>query len=342
MKKYLLLLTFAIALSEPPSIAGYPEEWAFYTSGACVYDIQSGRNDRDMSETAFLNYLSDLARTNIARAVRVSITDIAELSRQAVDGRTSTEYSSLTTFSTDMELNLVKTVTDYDRNTGTGYAIAYIVKQEAMDFYHNEIVMAFDRMDGLMSTARNLASEGMVPKAREALSGLEPIMEEVRSYLFMLNYFGAAERKLADMSARLNGYAGEAGRLEAEFSRGVVLCLNCRFTGDDRFGLERAVKGVLADKACSFTDRSEDADWLISLVMTVREYGSTEIGGVMLYTAYADAELRAEKKSGVGRVVEDRISEKGTHTMSYEEAERDACARLGTALAERIYSLISQ
>lgn len=342
MGKYLLLLTFAIALSERPSAADYPEEWAFYTSEACVYDVQSGRNDGNMAETAFLNYLTDLARTNIARSVSMGITDHAELSRQAVDGRTSTHYSSQTVFSTDVELSLVKTEAEYDRKTGIGYAIAYIEKHEALEFYRNKILMAFDEMDGFLSAARNLSSEGMVTKARDKLSELVSREENVRSDLFMVNFFGAEESDMADMSAVLNEYTGAAGRLGTELSRGVVLCLDCHFPGADRFGFERALKGMLADNACSFSDRSDDADWLISITLATRDYGRTEVGGIALYTAYADAELVMEKRIGVTRTVEDRVSEKGLHTMNYEEAERDACGRLGEALAERIYSLISQ
>ena len=66
------------------------------------------------------------------------------------------------------------------------------------------------------------------------------------------------------------------------------------------------------------------------------------MGGMKIYTAYADALLTLEKRTGARRSVEDRVSEKGVHTLSYAEAGRDACARLGEALAERIYSIISQ
>ena len=74
-----------------------------------------------MSETAFRNYLADLARTNIARSVRMDISDRAEMSRQSTDGRTTMDYSSVTLFSTDVELSLVKTESAYDRTMKAGY-----------------------------------------------------------------------------------------------------------------------------------------------------------------------------------------------------------------------------
>ena len=114
----LILAIFSLALT---AAAQYPAEWRRYTSPDFLYDIQSGQNDGDMSETAFRNYLTDLARTNIARSVRMNISDRAEMSRQSTDGRTTMDYSSVTLFSTDVELSLVKTESAYDRTMKAGY-----------------------------------------------------------------------------------------------------------------------------------------------------------------------------------------------------------------------------
>ena len=114
----LILAVFSLALT---AAAQYPSEWRRYTSPGFLYDIQSGQNDGDMSETAFRNYLTDLARTNIARSVRMDISDRAEMSRQSTDGRTTMDYSSVTLLSTDVELSLVKTESAYDRTTKAGY-----------------------------------------------------------------------------------------------------------------------------------------------------------------------------------------------------------------------------
>ncbi len=342
MRKYLPLLALVFAVTELKSAAGYPESWAFYTTDAYLYDIQSGQNDGSMTETTFCNYLADLARTNIARTVRTDISDKAGLARQSVDGRTSMLYLSQTVFSTDVELNLVKTETVYDRKTGTAYAIAYIRKLEAKEFYRNKIVLAFGKLDRILSVAGNYASDGLVSKAREELAELKSELEDASSDLFMLNFFGAGKDELSDFSESIGRYAGAAAGIEAGLSQGIIICMEIKTSGTGISGFEKELKGILADKDCSFTDRPDEADWVVSAILKTREYGRPEMGGMSIYTVYADVALTMEKTTGVHRIVEDQLSVKGVHTMNYEEAERDACARLGKQLAERILLIISK
>ena len=289
----LILAVFSLALT---AAAQYPSEWRRYTSPGFLYDIQSGQNDRDMSETAFRNYLTDLARTNIARSVRMNISDRAEMSRQSTDGRTTMDYSSVTLFSTDVELSLVKTESAYDRTT----------------------------------------------KAGETLGKMKDRVAEARTDLFMLNFFGAPEKELSEMSGTVNAFLAAAGKLETELGRGTLLRLQCSSDDMDCREFEKTLKGHLSKMDCSFTDNTEEAAWTIEVGLDIREYNISEMGGMKIYTAYADALLTLEKRTGARKSVEDRVSEKGVHTLSYAEAGRDACARLGEALAERIYSIISQ
>ena len=247
----LILAIFSLALTAP---AQYPSEWRRYTSPGFLYDIQSGQNDRDMSETAFRNYLTDLARTNIARSVRMDISDRAKMSRQSTDGCTTMDYSSVTLFSTDVELSLVKTESAYDRTTKVGHAIAYIDRNEAVDFYRHKLLMTFDEIEGMLSTAENYAGESLVAKAGETLGRMKDRVAEARTDLFMLNFFGAPEKELSEMSGTVNAFLAAAGKLETELSRGTLLRLQCSSDDMDCREFEKTLKGYLSKMDCSLTD----------------------------------------------------------------------------------------
>lgn len=71
-----------------------PPEWVKFTYGGYFYDIQSDKNNRSFSETDFKNHLLNIARTNLAKQIKVSVQDVAELNKVSVDGRTAINYSS--------------------------------------------------------------------------------------------------------------------------------------------------------------------------------------------------------------------------------------------------------
>lgn len=339
-----LFLLVASAVFALPLASGYPDEWAHYTSPACVYDVQSGQNDGSMSETSFRNYLVDLARTNLAKSVKINISDRAELAKQVLDGRTSVSYFSSTAFSADVELSLVKTASVYDKSTKTGYAIAYIEKQAALDFYRNAALMAFDELEVCLRAAENYIAEGLVPRAKERCAAADGIMDKVRSDLFLINFFGAGKDELSDLSAKANEYARRIGVIESKNVRGTLICLDCRLEEEahdeevDEF--EKKLKGLVSKSGCSFTDSAETADWTVSVDLESAEYNVAEIGGMKVYSVYANAGLTAKKNKGVPLTIEDAVSQKGVHTLGYEEARRDAYGKLAEKVAEQVSMIL--
>lgn len=76
-----LLFSLLIWFSFGAFAQSYLPEWVKYTSGGYLTDIQSDRNTRNLSDTDFKNYLSNLARTNLAKQVRMHIEEVAEMKK---------------------------------------------------------------------------------------------------------------------------------------------------------------------------------------------------------------------------------------------------------------------
>ncbi len=321
-----------------------PEEWLTYVSGGYIYDIQSGSNESGMDETTFRNYLTDLARTNIARSMSTEIKDQATLSRQSSDGRTSVGYSSVTRFSTDLELNLVKCESVYDRKTRTGQAIAYISIREAREFYENRILVSIRELENALSSAEGYSIQGYGIKARDILEKSIPLTDGIRSDLFMLNYFGIGQERLSALADKLGNTEETVRTKMAEYGHGTYVHIECRSSAgpaDESEEMEDILKALLSEKGCSPVGDTESADWTITADISSREYGPAEIGGMKIYTAYIDAAVEIVNSKG-SRTAEIAVSEKGTHTMNFDEAFRDAARKAGSALSEKIYMTISK
>lgn len=152
MRKRLLTIVL-IGVSFGSIAQDYPPEWIHYASGDYLFDIQSDHNSRNQSEMEFRNYLLNIARTNIAKQIRMRVRDFAELNKESIDGNTAIAYTSETQFSTDVDLKFVETKTCYDSDAKHGYAIAYIDKHAACRYYQNEIGSFLCKADNSLTIA---------------------------------------------------------------------------------------------------------------------------------------------------------------------------------------------
>lgn len=322
----------------------YPPEWVKYTYGGYLYDMQSGSNDRKLSEADFKDFLLNTARTNLAKQVQVRVQDAAELNKRAVDGRTSTVYSSRTAFSTDVNLKLVETRTAYNPASGTGYAIAYIDRDAARNYYKNELTLACNKINNSIALAENFVEAGFKSKAQSELEASRKHFAAADEPLFWMNVFGASQSELAEWQERFNVAEQNVKKMLADLKHGTVICLSC---SADIFGspyptLQNELKGILAADGCSFTDKPANADWVIKVRCRTRKYSNVKVGGSYSYFSYVDARLVVDKVVTSQRIYEDEISVKGGHSLGYPEAARAGYKEVKQKIGEIIKNSIKQ
>ncbi|MCH5309790.1 MAG: hypothetical protein J1E58_07990 [Prevotella sp.] len=302
----------------------YPPEWVRYTYGGYMYDIQSGSNDRNLSETDFKNYLLDIARANLAKQIEVRVQDVAELTKAAVDGRSSITYLSTTKFSTDVNLKLVGTKTAYSPIAKIGYAIAYIDRDAARNYYKNELTLIHNKVNNSVAMAESFISAGFKSKAQTELESSLQQVVLADEQLFWLNVFGEAQSGLADWQGRFNTAEQKVKQMLADLRHATVIYLTC---AADIFGnsyptLQNELKGILAADGCSFTDNPANADWVITVTCHAREYSNVNVGKSTSYFSYVDAQITIDKIISSQRIYEDEVSVKGGHTFGYTEAAK--------------------
>lgn len=321
-----------------------PPEWVKYSYGGYLYDIQSDDNNRNLSETDFKNYLLNVARTNLAKQIQVRVQDVAELHKSSVNGRTSINYLSSTNFSTDVNLKLVETKTVYNSMSRQGYAIAYINRDAARNFYKNELTLVYNKINKAIVVAENFVTTGFKTKAKTELEASLKHLESVEQSLFWMNVFGASQSDLIEWQERFNMAEQNIKQMLADLKHGTVICLLCNA---DVFGrpystLQNELKGVLATDGCSFTDNPENADWVITVTCNTREYSNVKVGNSNSYFSYVDAQIAIDKTITAQRIYEDEISVKGGHTFGYSEAAKTGYKEIKQEIGNIIKNNIKQ
>jgi hypothetical protein len=132
--------------------------------------------------------------------------------------------------------------------------------------------------------------------------------------------------------------------LTSDLKNGINIFLSCHayIFGQTYNALKGEIQGALSPMGCTFVRSGSEADWVITITATAREYNKYDSGSVSSYYAYVDAKISIEKGATGQRIYEDAISEKGGHTHNFEQAARTAYKSLSPKISKIIKEQIQQ
>ena len=321
-----------------------PQEWVKYTSDGYFYDIESGHNSQNLSEAKFKNDLLDLARANLSKQIQVRVAEVSQMDKNVVDGRSSILYTSMRSVSTDVDMQLAETRTHCDPASGKWYAIVFINKVEACNYYKNDIQMRISNLNNALNIADNYVSTGFKAKAKTELQNAMSQLEGAGKSFFWLNVFGMPEYQLNQLLDQMHRLEQTVKAKLVELEHGITYCVVCTA---DNFGsnytkLQNELKGELSKLGCSFVDDAENADYVIRVEASAREYNKMTTAGGSAYFSYVDAAVAIDKNATGQRIFEDEISVKGSHTIGFEEAGRDGYKKVGKEISNLLKENIKQ
>lgn len=313
----------------------YPSEWVKYTSDGYYHDIESGRNSQNQSETRFKNDLLDLARANLSKQIQVRVEEVSSMDKNVVDGRSSILYTSMRSVSTDVDMQLTETRTQFDPASEKLYVIAYINKEEACNYYKNDVQMRISNLNNELNIADNYINTGFKAKAKTELENALPQFDGAGKSFFWLNVFGMPQYQLNQWLDQVHGLEQTVKSKLAELEHGTTYCVVCLA---NNFGkaypkLQNELKGELSKMGCNFVDDPESADYVIRIEASSREYNQMNTAGGSAYFSYVDAAVAIDKNATGQRIFEDEISVKGSHTLSFEEAGRDGYKKVSKEIS---------
>ncbi len=124
-----------------------PPEWLQYTREGYYYSVKHETHKKKVNENEFLEYLLGLARADIAKQIKISISDAASLEKHAENGVSRITYKASSNFSTDVTLRYVETRTYYDKKKREGYAIAWLSKEDLQHIYAERAEKVISMLD---------------------------------------------------------------------------------------------------------------------------------------------------------------------------------------------------
>ena len=322
----IITLAFLLLVGLLAKAQSYPLEWSNYTSQGYFFAIESGNNNEQKDDTKFRNDLLDLARANLSKQIQVKVEEVSQMDKTAIDGTSHIQYASSRRFTTDLNLRLAKTESHTDIVTGKVFVIAYINKREACQYYENNLQILLSKVDNAFQMAENYVQQGSKPKAKKELQQALAELDSTEEILFWLNIYGMPEQQLQQHVGRIHQAEQSLKTKIAELEHSTSYCIICTA---DNFGkaypkLENEVKGKLSTSGCNFVDDPTNADYIIRIEASAREYNKASIAGSEAYFAYVDAAISIENSITGQRIFEDEISVKGSHTLGFEEAAREA------------------
>lgn len=316
----LLLLAGVVA-----SAQGYPSEWSRYTTDAYYHDIESAATKQAALE---------LARTNLARQVQVRVSEVSQMDKEVVNGRSTILYSSSMTFSTDVEMNLAESKSYYDNTQGKYYVLVYIDKAAACTYYENEVKMLISNVDNALTIADNYINSGFKQKAKAELQKALKLFDGAGKPFFWLNVFGLDRQHIQGYLSQVHSQEQSVKQRLADLEYGTTYCVVCTA---DLFGkryakLANEVRGALSEQGCNFVDDAASADIVIRIEASARKYN--EYQGA--FFTYVDAAVSVDKTATGQRIFEDEVSVKGAHTLGYDEAARDGYKQITKEITKLI------
>lgn len=331
-----LLIVLLLLASLQLKAQNYPSEWMRYTTDAYFHDIEHGSNSQNLSEAKFKNDLLDLARTNLSKQIQVRVAEVSQMDKNVVDGRSSILYTSMRNVSTDVDMQLAETRTQFDPVSEKLYVIAYINKEEACNYYKKDIQMRISNLNNALNIADNYINTGFKAKAKTELENAMPQFDGAGKSFFWLNVFGLPGYQLNQLLDQVHRLEQNVKAKLVELEHGVTYCVVCNAKnfGKSYPKLQNELKGDFSKMGCNFVDDPKSADYVIRVEAESREYNQMNTAGGSAYFSYVDASVAIDKNATGQRIFEDEISVKGSHTLSFEEAGRDGYKKVSKEICD--------
>lgn len=252
------------------------------------------------------------------------------------------QFSSNTTISTKMDVPGLK-IDSYKRGNIVA-AIAYVKKNDLKRQLERQITVGLTRIESQLENIDKLMNNGQKMEARTRLEQIPKDFLSIEKNQELLSVVDAD----ADIeSLQLNEVKTLQQRysiLHATLKNGIYISLHCN---TDLFGgsydtIEEQIKGKLSSLGCTFTNNDSEADWIININASAREYRQSKFGSSSTFFTYIDSKISI-KNAQTGQVIyADEVSIKGGDTNDYIHAGMAGYKESATILSETIKKQIQQ
>ncbi|MBQ7648157.1 MAG: hypothetical protein IJS92_03660 [Paludibacteraceae bacterium] len=325
---------------------------SFYPEGKYFVGYAESNRRSGESLDAVTKRVKDAARTEAASTIRVHVqntTTNQALSQtlRTMEGtfrQSAREFTSKTTTSVDMEIPGLQVETWQDPSTGTIAAFAYVKKATLIRQLEKSITVGLTKIETSLDQVDQLVANGQKMQARDLAAKTLPQFAEVDEAQKTLV---AVDENADEESLQLQETRTLQRRLTgiiADLKHGINIYLSCTadMFGTNYSALKAQIQGELSKLGCTFVSSAADSDWAVYINAPARQYNKSNLGEVSTFFCYVDANIRITKTATGQQIFEDQISEKGGHTLGFEQAARDAYKQISPKITAIIKQQITQ
>lgn len=356
MKKLFLILLSAfslmVAAQTTPNWYDNDMRRSFYPAGQYFTGFAEGQRLGSESLDAATTRLKNAARVEALSTIRVhvqntTVNQALSQTLRTMEGtfrQSAREFSSATTTKVDMEIPGLQIEAWTNPDNGNIAAFAYVKKATLIRQLEKTITVGLTKIETSLDQVDQLVANGQKMKARDLAVKTLPQFAEVDDAQKTL---AAVDENADEETLQLQETRALQNRLTgliAQLKHGINIYFECTadLFGKNYATLKSEIQGELSKLGCTFVNSASESDWAIYVNAPAREYRKTDYGSTSSYFSYVDANIVVDKTTTGQRVFEDQISEKGGHTMNYEQAARDAYKNISPKISEIIKNQIQQ
>ena len=315
-----------------------------YYTGFASATVSKGEDKENVYERVRQN-----ARVEAVASIQVSVEQTVERYMQNVQahGEASTTdimTSHAATHTSIKDMPGLRVELWENPKTGDVCAFAWVKTANLSRQLIRRIAANHAKAEVEMESIGAMVERGDKMQAKNSLPKIQTLLDDIENdQRVMLSIdAGVTDEDLAIGETNLLKKRYQA--LRADLKNGITIYLICNayMFGQTYNALKGEIQGALSPMGCTFVRTDVGADWVITVTATAREYHKSDFGNVSTYFAYVDAKISIDKGVTGQRVYEDAISEKGGHTLSFEQAARQAYQDLSPKLSAIIKEQIRQ
>ncbi len=231
----------------------------------------------------------------------------------------------------------------HNPKTNEVFAFAWVKKTDLVRTLNKQIISHITRAEMAVEEAEGLLAEGEKGTAHKALEKATRYLQQVEEIQQRVQRVDA-NAEMEDMAfAESNALKQRASTLSQQLKNGVTV-----YVGGDVSIFDKSyptfvqqIKQEISPIGCIFTMNETEADWIIRLHGTTREYNTLQTGAYTAYFVMAEVMLQIVKGHTQSVIYEGSFSQKGSHTISREEAGYAAYAEVYQQVAAKIKEIIN-
>lgn len=223
-------------------------------------------------------------------------------------------------------------------------AFAWVKKSELAQKLTRQIINKITRAEIAIEEAEDLVKKGEKIAARNSILQCVKYLQEVEEHQKVIQSIDHSV-VLEDLSmAESTALKQRASALYQQLKNGVFV-----YIGGEVSIFEKAypafiqqVKQDISSIGCTFTTKEEEADWVVRIQGTMREYNTHHSANFQAFFVLAEVNLQIIKGTASTTIFEGVFSEKGSHTLNTQEAARAAYQATLYPITTKIIEIINQ